>query len=151
MAGALAWETLLRSGLSHSLLQRGCQRGWSVVNHRGLTRLNIAARAGGGTRRQLLLPIPWAADQVDAIREAVLLLHDAVREREDPGEIITKLSGRDAQYRPRMALPLKLLDPSFVAAPQDSTALFQRVSEEWASQPGCRARQIQVQHTAAIL
>jgi len=146
---------------------------------------------------------------VDAIREAVLVLYEAVRDGEDPGEIITKLSGRpeqprssapitnsanhlpatseprdqsptlstttdwpehvelyrrhklhsgevkqatwDRMYRPRMVLLLKLLDPTSVAAPQDSTALVQRVAEQWASQPGCRARQIQVQYTAAML
>ena len=82
MAAALAWETVLRAGVSHSLSRLGCRRGWSVANHRGLVRLNITAHAGGGRRRQLLLPIPWDANHVDRAREAVVALHTAYQEGE---------------------------------------------------------------------
>ncbi|MEI6359001.1 MAG: hypothetical protein WCO50_01585 [Synechococcus sp. ELA619] len=74
-----AWETVLRGSLTLALSQRGAHKGWSVAPFRGRVRVNISAAAGGGQRRQILLPIPWAADQVDAIREAVLGLLEAQR------------------------------------------------------------------------
>ena len=90
MAAALAWETVLRAGVSHSLSRLGCRRGWSVANHRGLVRLNITAHAGGGRRRQLLLPIPWDANHVDQAREAVVALHTAYQEGEDLGAALAR-------------------------------------------------------------
>ena len=72
MVRARDWEGTIRTVVSHALFQRGCLRGWSVLNHRGNVRLNIAAGAGGGRRRQVLLPIPWECDQIDQIRDAVL-------------------------------------------------------------------------------
>ncbi len=71
------WEGTIRTVVSHALSQRGCLRGWSVLNHRGHVRLNIAAGAGGGTRQQVLLPVPWQADQVDAIKDAVVFIYEA--------------------------------------------------------------------------
>ena len=61
MAQARDWEGTIRTVVSHALSQRGCRRGWTVLNHRGNVRLNIAAGAAGGRRRQVLLPIPWQA------------------------------------------------------------------------------------------
>ncbi len=71
------WEGTIRTVVSHALSHRGCLRGWSVLNHRGHVRLNIAAGAGGGTRQQVLLPVPWQADQVDAIKDAVVFIYEA--------------------------------------------------------------------------
>lgn len=68
MPAARDWEVTIRAVVS----QRGCRRGWTVLNHRGHARLNIAAGAGGGKRRQVLLPIPLECDQVDQIRDAVV-------------------------------------------------------------------------------
>jgi integrase len=179
-----------------------------VADHRGLTRLNISAAAGGGKRRQLLLPIPWEADQVDAIREAVVRLYEVVQAGEDLNQALESFPGPTSRrlrsvaspassldlepggpvaldpsspdrlswpelvdayrnhklcsgevkpstwermYRPRMALLLKLLDHGSAETPRDGAALFQLVTQQWASQPGCRTRQIQVQYTAALL
>ena len=91
MAAALAWETVLRAGVSHSLDRRGCRRGWSVANHRGLVRLNITAHAGGGKRRQLLLPILWNADNVDDVREAVVALYEAFQDGKDLEQALLQL------------------------------------------------------------
>ena len=207
MAASLGWETVLRAGVSHSLSQRGCRRGWSVANHRGLTRLNISATAGAGKRRQLLLAIPWEAEQVDAIRDAVVRLYDAVQEgrdidavlsqsqvtattarrsrsadpaQQDQPEPTPEVSGSagaaanwpalveaykahkirsgeikpatwSRMYRPRMELLLKLLHPSAAVTPACASELFGGVADQWAAQPGCRTRQIQVQYTAALL
>ncbi|MCP9915363.1 hypothetical protein [Cyanobium sp. ATX 6F1] len=78
--------------MSHSLSQRGCRRGWTVLNHRGLTRLNIAAGAGGGRRRQLLLPVPWQGNHVDQIRDAVVEVYDAFREGIDPETCVARMA-----------------------------------------------------------
>jgi integrase len=91
MAAALAWETVLRAGVSHSLSRLGCRRGWSVANHRGLVRLNITAHAGAGQRRQLLLPIPWDGDHVDEVRDAVVALHSAFQDGEDLDDALARL------------------------------------------------------------
>ena len=91
MVAALAWETVLRAGVSHSLSRLGCRRGWSVANHRGLVRLNITAHAGGGRRRQLLLPIPWDGDHVDQVRDAVVALHTAFQDGEDLEDALIRL------------------------------------------------------------
>jgi integrase len=91
MAAPLAWETVLRAGVSHSLSRLGCRRGWSVANHRGLVRLNITAQAGGGRRRQLLLPIPWDGDHVDEVRDAVVALHAAFQDGEDLEDALIRL------------------------------------------------------------
>jgi len=68
------WISVLRSGLRLSLAQRGTSSGWRVSDLRGRTRLTVDA-AGG--RHQVLLPIEWAHDQADVIRETVLAIHSA--------------------------------------------------------------------------
>ena len=55
-----------------------------MLNHRGHARLNIAAGAGGGKRRQVLLPIPWECDQVDQIRDAVVQVYDEFQQGIEP-------------------------------------------------------------------
>lgn len=55
MAAARHWEVSIRALVSDALSPRGCRRGWTVLNHRGHVRLNTAAGAGGGRRRQVLL------------------------------------------------------------------------------------------------
>lgn len=71
------WDQVLRVGVIHSLAQRGTPCGWSVANHRGRARLNLTQAAAGGRRRQILLPLVWHSDQMDAIRDAVLAIHEA--------------------------------------------------------------------------
>ena len=68
------WATVLRSGLRLSLAQRGTSSGWRVSDLRGRTRLTVDGRGG---RHQVLLPIEWAHDQADLIRDTVLAVHDA--------------------------------------------------------------------------
>jgi len=66
------WAAVLRSGLRLSLAQRGTRQGWRVSDLRGRTRLTVDASDG---RHQILLPIEWAQDQADVIRETVLAIH----------------------------------------------------------------------------
>jgi len=68
------WASVLRSGLRLSLAQRGTSSGWRVSDLRGRTRLTVDAIGG---RHQVLLPLEWAQDQADAIRETVLAIHAA--------------------------------------------------------------------------
>jgi integrase len=68
------WASVLRSGLRLSLAQRGTSSGWRVSDFRGRTRLTVDGRTG---RHQVLLPIEWSHEQADAIRDAVLAIHDA--------------------------------------------------------------------------
>ena len=68
------WASVLRSGLRLSLAQRGTSSGWRVSDLRGRTRLTVDAVGG---RHQVLLPLEWAQDQADAIRETVLAIHAA--------------------------------------------------------------------------
>lgn len=85
------WEGTIRAVVSHALSQRGCLRGWSVLNHRGHVRLNIAAGAGGGRRRQVLLPIPWECDQIDQIRDAVLQVFEGFQKGVDPDLCVAQI------------------------------------------------------------
>jgi hypothetical protein len=68
------WISVLRSGLRLSLAQRGTSSGWRVSDLRGRTRLTVDT---GDGRHQVLLPIEWAHDQADAIRETVLAIQAA--------------------------------------------------------------------------
>jgi len=77
MVRSARWDHVLRAAVAHSLSQRGSSKGWTIGNHRGRARLNLSEAAGGGKRRQVLFPISWEPDQMDAIREAVLEIHDA--------------------------------------------------------------------------
>ncbi|MBM5822975.1 MAG: hypothetical protein FJ082_11150 [Cyanobacteria bacterium K_Offshore_surface_m2_011] len=65
---------MLRSGLRLSLAQRGTSNGWRVSDLRGRTRLTVDAIGG---RHQVLLPIEWAQEKADAIRDTVLAIHAA--------------------------------------------------------------------------
>jgi hypothetical protein len=65
------WDVLLRGGVLRGHGQRGCRSRWTVSNFRGRAWLRIKVRAGGGHRKQLLLPYPWEKDQLEAIRDGV--------------------------------------------------------------------------------
>jgi integrase len=97
MAPTRDWEGTIRTVVSHALSQRGCRRGWTVLNHRGNVRLNIAAGAAGGKRRQVLLPIPWQCDQVDEIRDAVVYVFDEFQKGVDPDVCVARI------HRPHQA------------------------------------------------
>ena len=95
MPAARDWELTIRAVVSHALSQRGCGRGWTVLNHRGHARLNIAAGAGGGKRRQVLLPIPWQCDQVDQIRDAVVQVYEEFQRGIEPDVCVARLPRAD--------------------------------------------------------
>lgn len=176
-----AWVTVLRAGLSHSLSQEGCRSGITVNEKRGKARVNISEALGVGRRRQVPLRIDWAPENVDAIREAALAIYrglvagqpvevaieavtlepvagtidagpinwsaliEAFRERKlGSGEI--KPTTWTNIYARRMKVILAAVDRA--ATP---VQLLEAITAPWASQPGCRGRQLQVQQTAAIL
>jgi integrase len=97
MPAARDWEVTVRAVVSHALSQRGCRRGWTVLNHRGHARLNIAAGAGGGKRRQVLLPIPWQCDQVDQIRDAVVQVYDEFQQGVEPDACVARMPRAEEQ------------------------------------------------------
>jgi integrase len=97
MPAARDWEVTIRAVVSHALSQRGCRRGWTVLNHRGHARLNIAAGAGGGKRRQVLLPIPWECDQVDQIRDAVVQVYDEFQQGIEPDACVARMPRAEEQ------------------------------------------------------
>jgi integrase len=67
-----AWVRVLRTGLSHSFSQAGCHSGITVNEKRGKARVNISEVLGQGRRRQVVLPIDWVPENVDAIRDATV-------------------------------------------------------------------------------
>lgn len=175
------WVTVLRAGLSHSLSQEGCRSGITVNEKRGKARVNISEVLGNGRRRQVPLSIDWAPENVDAIREATLAIYrglvagqpvevaieavagepeagssnagpinwpaliEAFRERKlGSGEI--KLTTWTNIYARRMKVILAAVDRA-----ETPVQLLEAIAAPWASQPGCRGRQLQVQQTAAIL
>jgi integrase len=95
MPAARDWEVTIRAVVSHALSQRGCRRGWTVLNHRGHSRLNISAGAGGGRRRQVLLPIPWQCDHVDQIRDAVVQVYEEFQQGVDPDACVARMLRAD--------------------------------------------------------
>jgi len=78
MPRSSAWVTVLRTGLSHSLSQAGCHSGITVNEKRGKARVNISEVLGQGRRRQVVLPIDWVPENVDAIRDATLALYQQI-------------------------------------------------------------------------
>ncbi|MCT0249284.1 hypothetical protein [Synechococcus sp. CS-205] len=68
-----------------------------MLNHRGHARLNIAAGAGGGKRRQVLLPIPWECDQVDQIRDAVVQVYDEFQQGIEPDACVARMPRAEEQ------------------------------------------------------
>jgi len=60
------WDVLLRGGVLRALSQRGCRSGWTVSNFRG-------------HRKQRLLPYPWESDQLEAIRDGVVRVYEALQ------------------------------------------------------------------------
>ncbi len=95
MSAARDWEDTIRAVVSHALSQRGCRRGWTVLNHRGHARLNIAAGAAGGKRRQVLLPIPWECDQIDQIRDAVVQVYEEFQQGIEPDACVASMPRAD--------------------------------------------------------
>jgi integrase len=66
-----------------------------VLNHRGHARLNIAAGAGRGRRRQVLLPIPWECDQIDHIRDAVVQVYEEFQQGIEPDACVARMPRAD--------------------------------------------------------
>ena len=95
MPAARGWEDTIRAVVSHALFQKGCRRGWTVLNHRGHARLNIAAGAGGGRRRQVLLPIQWECDQIDQIRDAVVQVYEEFQQGIEPDACVARMPRPD--------------------------------------------------------
>ena len=95
MPAARDWEDTIRAVVSHALSQKGCRRGWTVLNHRGHARLNIAAGAGRGRRRQVLLPIPWECDQIDHIRDAVVQVYEEFQQGIEPDACVARMPRAD--------------------------------------------------------
>ena len=95
MPAARDWEDTIRAVVSHALSQKGCRRGWTVLNHRGHARLNIAAGAGRGRRRQVLLPIPWECDQIDHIRDAVVQVYEELQQGIEPDACVARMPRAD--------------------------------------------------------
>ena len=91
MAKAAAWEIAIRVEASHALSRKGCGRGWALTEHRGMTRLNITARAGGGKRRQIQLPIPWNFDHARKIVDAVCAIYTDFQNGIEPADAARKI------------------------------------------------------------
>lgn len=64
---------------------------------KGHARLNIAAGAGGGKRRQVLLPIPWECDQVDQVRDAVVQVYDEFQQGIEPDACVARMPRAEEQ------------------------------------------------------
>ena len=92
MAEAAPWEIAIRVETAHALSRKGCPRGWALTEHRGLARLNITAKAGGGKRRQIQLPIPWHFDNAKKIGEAVCRIYDDFSSGIEPELAAKKIS-----------------------------------------------------------
>jgi hypothetical protein len=101
MPAARDWEDTIRAVVSHALSQKGCRRGWTVLNHRGHARLNIAAGAGRGRRRQVLLPIPWECDQIDQIRDAVVQVYEEFQQGIEPDACVARMPRPDGSGEQR--------------------------------------------------
>jgi hypothetical protein len=95
MPVARDWEDTIRAVVAHALSQKGCRRGWTVLNHRGHARLNIAAGAGRGRRRQVLLPIPRECDQIDQIRDAVVQVYAEFQQAIEPDACVAPMPRSD--------------------------------------------------------
>jgi len=102
MAEAAPWEIAIRVETAHALSRKGCPRGWALTEHRGFARLNITAKAGGGKRRQIQLPIPWHFDNAKKIGAAVCKIYDDFSsgiEPEQAAKTITYTSAGESDAR----------------------------------------------------
>lgn len=181
MPRSSAWVRVLRSGLSHSLSQAGCYSGITVNEKRGKARVNITEALGQGRRRQVVLPIDWAPENVDAIRDAALSLYHqlaagqplaaavgavAAQPEDDSGALGSpdwpalveafrerKLGSGD--IKPTTWANVYARRMKVIAAAAERAAspveLLEAITAPWADQPGCRGRQLLVQQTAALL
>ncbi len=91
MPAARDWEHTIRAVVFHALSQKRCRRGWTVLNHCGHARLNIAAGAGRGRRRQVLLSMPWECDQIDQIRDAVVQFYEEFQQGIEPDACVARM------------------------------------------------------------
>ncbi len=175
-----AWVAVLRAGLSHSLSQEGCRTGITVNEKRGRARVNISEALGGGRRRQVPLPIEWSPENVDAIREAALVIYRTLAQGQPVAAAVAALTTANDDTRPAGAIDWPALGEAFkqrklssgqtktttwanvyarrqraILAAADRAAtpvqLLEAVTAPWADQPGCRGRQLLVQQTAALL
>jgi len=180
MARPSDWVAVLRAGLSHSLSQEGCRSGITVNEKRGKARINVAEALGGGRRRQVPLPLDWAPENVDAIREAAVAVYRAIaagRPLETalaplvadttstqatglinwPGLIEAfqekKLRSGEIKATTWANVYSRRMRPIMAASEKATTPvqMLEAITAPWASQPGCRGRQLQVQQTAALL
>jgi integrase len=179
MARSSDWVTVLRSGLSHSLSQEGCRSGITVNEKRGKARINISEALGGGRRRQVALPLDWASENVDAIKEATVAVYRAIAagkpleaalaalDQPTPEEAtalinwvalveafkVKKLSSGEVKPTTWTTIYSRRMRPILRATETATTPvqLLEAITAPWASQPGCRGRQLQVQQTAALL
>jgi hypothetical protein len=88
----------------------------TVLNHRGNSRLNIAAGAGGGKRRQVLLPIPWECNQVDQIRDAVVRVDDEFQQGIEPDACVARIPRAEQEGAVTMAEIGPGMTPSEISA-----------------------------------
>jgi integrase len=180
MARASDWVTVLRTGLSHSLSQEGCRSGITVNEKRGKARINVAEGLGGGRRRQVPLPLDWASENVDAIREAAVAVYRAIAAGQpietalatlvaeangtQPAGLIDwpalieafqekKLRSGEIKATTWANVYRRRMRPILAASEKAATPvqMLEAITAPWASQPGCRGRQLQVQQTAALL
>jgi hypothetical protein len=93
--------------------------GWSLAEHRGLTWLNITAKAGGGKRREIHLPIPWHFGNPMKIGDAACKIYEDFRSGIAPDQAGKKITfllrGRKTTARLSTAaetLPSKLTGTS---------------------------------------
>ena len=92
MAEAAPREIAIRVETAHALSRKGCARGWALTEHRGFARLNITAKAGGGKRRQIQLPIPWHFDHAKKIGEAVCRIYADFSSGIEPEQAAQKIA-----------------------------------------------------------
>lgn len=76
---------------AHALSRRGCSGGWSLAEHRGLTRLNITAKAGGVKWRQIHLPIPWHFENAKKIGDAICRIYEDFSSGIEPEQAAKKI------------------------------------------------------------
>ena len=90
-------EIAIRVETAHALSRKGCPRGWTLTEHRGFARLNITAKAGGGKRRQLQLPIPWHFDHAKKIGEVACRIYDDFNSGIEPVPAAKKINYTSAE------------------------------------------------------
>ena len=111
MAEAAPWEIAIRVETAHALSRKGCPRGWALTEHRGFARLNITAKAGGGKRRQIQLPIPWHFDHAKKIGEVVCKIYDDFSSGIEPELAAKKIAFTSAEESNDGSATVQRLNP----------------------------------------